>query len=380
MKHIYGNLKRDQNIMDRIFVTRSSMPSMEEYVEEIKELWETHWLTNMGVKHKRLQDELKEYLGVSSVDLLTNGHMALELTMQAMNFHGEVITTPFTFASTTHAIVRNGLTPVFCDINPDDFTMDVRKIESLITDRTCAIVPVHVYGNVCDVKEIERIAHKYGLKVVYDAAHAFGETFEGKGIGSFGDASCFSFHATKVFNTIEGGAVSFEDEEFGLNLYRLKNFGIRGPEIVDGVGANAKMNEFCAAMGLCNLRHVEGEIEKRKRVAERYRSHLEGIEGIQLNAIQEGVKQNYAYFPVVFDEKIFGANRNELFDKLAENGISARKYFYPLTNAYDCYQDRHDVGLTPVALHISKRILTLPMYADLALADVDRICDIVLNG
>ncbi len=352
---------------------------MEEYIEEIKDLWESHWLTNMGVKHKRLQDELIEYLGVSNVELLTNGHMALELTMQAMNLHGEVITTPFTFASTTHAIVRNGLTPVFCDINPDNFTMDVSKIESLITDKTCAIVPVHVYGNVCDVNEIERIAHKYGLKVIYDAAHAFGETYEGRGIGSFGDASCFSFHATKVFNTIEGGAVCFWDEEFGLNLYRLKNFGIRGPEIVDGVGANAKMNEFCAAMGLCNLRHVEGEIEKRKRVAERYRSHLEGIDGIRLNPVQKGVKQNYAYFPVIFDEKVFVANRNEVFDKLAENGIGARKYFYPLTNAYDCYQGKYDVNLTPVALDISKHVLTLPMYAELALEDVDRICDIILN-
>lgn len=365
--------------MGKILVTRSSMPPMEEYIEEIKELWENHWLTNMGVKHKRLQDELKEYLGVPNVELLTNGHMALELTMQAMNLHGEVITTPFTFASTTHAIVRSGLIPVFCDINPNDFTMDVSKIESLITDRTCAIVPVHVYGNICDVEEIERIAYKYRLKVVYDAAHAFGETYKGRGIGSFGDASCFSFHATKVFNTIEGGAVCFEDDEFGLNLYRLKNFGIRGPEVVDGVGANAKMNEFCAAMGLCNLRYVEGEIEKRKRVAERYESHLDGIGGIRLNSVQKGVKRNYAYFPVVFDEKEFGASRNEVFEKLAENGIGARKYFYPLTNTYDCYHGRYDANLTPAAQHISKRILTLPLYADLSLADVDKICDIIFN-
>lgn len=363
--------------MDKILVTRSSMPSMDEYMNEIQELWETHWLTNMGTKHKRLQEELKEYLGVSSVDLLTNGHMALELTLQAMNLHGEVITTPFTFASTTHAIVRNGLTPVFCDIDPDDFTMDISKIESLITDQTCAIAPVHVYGNICNVREIERIAHKYELKVIYDAAHAFGETYEGKGIGSFGDVSCFSFHATKVFNTIEGGAVCFRDVDFGLNLYRLKNFGIRGKEIVDGVGANAKMNEFCAAMGLCNLKHVDEEIEKRRKVTERYRSHLEGIEGIQLNPMQKEVKQNYAYFPVVFDEKVFGASRNEVFDRLAERGIGARKYFYPLTNTYDCYHGRYDVNLTPTALHISKRVLTLPMYADLAMEDVDRICGII---
>ena len=365
--------------MEKILVTRSSMPSMDEYMEEIEELWETHWLTNMGAKHKKLQERLKEYLKVSNVDLLTNGHMALELTMQAMNLHGEVITTPFTFASTTHAIVRNGLTPVFCDINPDDFTIDVSKIEALITDRTCAIVPVHVYGNICDVKEIDRIARKYELKVIYDAAHAFGETYEDAGIGSFGDVSCFSFHATKVFNTIEGGAVCFRNEDFGRNLYRLKNFGIRGPEVVDGVGANAKMNEFCAAMGLCNLRHVEEEIGKRKLVDERYLSHLEGVEGISLNPVQEGVKQNYAYFPVIFDEKRFGASRNEVFEKLAEHGIIARKYFYPLTNTYDCYHGRYDVNHTPVALHISKRVLTLPMYADLSVEDVDRICGIVLG-
>lgn len=365
--------------MDKILVTRSFMPPIDEYMREIEDLWETHWITNMGVKHKKLQEELKEYLGVSNVELLTNGHMALELTMQALNLCGEVITTPFTFASTTHAIVRNELTPVFCDINPNDFTIDVTKIESLITDKTSAIVPVHVYGNICDVREIERIACKHGLKVIYDAAHTFGETYEGQGVGSFGDVSCFSFHATKVYHTIEGGAACFRDENFGLDLYRLKNFGIRGPETVDGVGANAKMNEFCAAMGLCNLRHIEEEIEKRKRIAERYRSHLEGIEGIRLNPIQEGVKQNYAYFPAVFDEKVFGVNRDVVFDRLEENGIGARKYFYPLTNAFDCYQGKYDVNLTPTALYISKSVLTLPIYADLALEDVDRICKIVLE-
>lgn len=365
--------------MGKIQVTRSSMPQMDEYINEIKELWETHWLTNMGIKHNQLKDELKEYLGVEKVDLLTNGHMALELSLQAMNLHGEVITTPFTFASTTHAIVRNGLEPVFCDIDPYDFTMDVNKLESLITDRTCAIMPVHVYGNICNVEEIERIADKYELRVIYDAAHTFGETYKGKGIGSFGDVSCFSFHATKVFNTIEGGAVCFKDDDFGMNLYRLKNFGIRGPETVDGVGANAKMNEFCAAMGICNLRHVEAEIEKRKKVVERYRSHLEGVDGIQLNIIQNNVKYNYAYFPVVFDEKKFGSSRNEVFKKLGVNGIGARKYFYPITNTYDCYHGKYDERLTPVALHISKRILTLPLYADLSMEDVDRICSVILS-
>ena len=365
--------------MTDILVTRSSMPDLTEYMNEIESLWDSHWLTNMGVKHRALQQGLKEYLGVENVELLTNGHMALELTLQAMNLQGEVITTPFTFASTTHAIVRNGLKPVFCDIDPVTYTIDTEKIERLITDRTCAIMPVHVYGNVCNVEEIGRIARKYELKVIYDAAHSFGETYKGKGIGSFGDASCFSFHATKVFNSVEGGAVCFRDGRLGNALYELKNFGIHGPEEVSAVGANAKMNEFCAAMGLCNLRHVEGEIAKRKRAAERYLGHLEGVEGLQLNARQPDVVSNYAYFPVVFEEKVFGASRAEVFDRLAENGIGARKYFYPLTNTFSCFHREYDVNGTPVALHISKRVLTLPLYADLAAEDVDRICEVILS-
>ena len=365
--------------MNDILVTRSSMPSMEEYIEEIRSIWDSHWLTNMGEKHKALQAELQKYMGVPEVELLTNGHMALELSLQAMNLQGEVITTPFTFASTTHAIVRNGLEPVFCDIDPETYTMDVTQIERLITDRTCAILPVHVYGNVCNIEEIERIAHKYGLKVLYDAAHTFGETYKGQGIGNFGDASCFSFHATKVFNTIEGGAVCYRDPDMGRRLYELKNFGIHGPEEVDAVGANAKMNEFCAAMGLCNLRHVDEEIAKRRAVVERYREHLEGVDGLRLNAQQPEVRSNYAYFPVVFDENLFGASRNEVMDALAQNGIGARKYFYPLTNTFECFHGKYDVDATPVALHVAKRVLTLPLYADLALEDVDRICDVILG-
>lgn len=248
--------------MERVNVTRSLLPSLEEYIEEISSMWETHWLTNMGEKHQRLEKQLKEYLDVPDITLMSNGHMALELILQALDLTGEVITTPFTFASTTHAIVRNNLKPVFCDISEDDFTIDVEKIESLITDKTSAILPVHVYGNICQVEEIQRIADKYGLKVIYDAAHTFGETWKGQGIGTFGDASTFSFHATKVFNTIEGGAVCYHDEEIGAKLYKLKNFGIKNEEVVDGIGANAKMNEFQAAMGICNLRHVDEEIEK----------------------------------------------------------------------------------------------------------------------
>ena len=361
-----------------INVTRSSMPRIEEYIEEIRSIWENRWLTNMGPKHSRLQEGLKNYLGVQNVELLTNGHMALELTLQALNLKGEVITTPFTFASTTHAIVRNGLTPVFCDIDPGTYTIDDTKIEELITGRTCAILPVHVYGNICNIERIEQIADKYGLKVVYDAAHAFGETYKGAGIGTFGDASCFSFHATKVFHTIEGGAVCFQDKRLGKLLYELKNFGIQNAEEVSAIGANAKMNEFCAAMGICNLKHIESEIEKRRQVAEHYRKRLETAEGIILNAVQDNVRSNYAYFPIVVEEKIFGAGREKIMEKLKADNIGARKYFYPLTSAFSCFHDQFDVFRTPVALHISKHVLTLPLYADLSLEEADRICNLIL--
>lgn len=366
---------------NKILVTRSSMPDYEEYCEEIKDIWDSHWLTNMGTKHKQLQDELEQMMNVPHVTLYTNGHLALENVLAAMNLPkgGEVITTPFTFASTTHAIVRNGLTPVFCDVNENDYTMDVTKIEALITDKTCAIVPVHVYGNMCNVDEIARIANRHGLKVVYDAAHAFGVKYKGVSSACFGDASMFSFHATKVFNTIEGGAVCFHDDALVQSLNDMKNFGIHGPESVAFVGGNAKMNEFQAAMGICNLRHLDREIAKRKAVVGRYRSNLGGVDGIKLVREQKDVESNYAYFPVFFDEKIFGSTRNEVLDALAENGIGARKYFYPLTNTFECFHGKYDANETPVALHISKRVLTLPLYADLSTEDVDRICKTILD-
>ena len=346
-----------------------------------QELWDSHWLTNMGPKHCKLQIQLEEYLGVRHVTLYTNGHLALENVIAAMNLPagGEVITTPFTFASTTHAIVRNGLIPVFCDINDTDYTLDVSKIEALITPKTCAIVPVHVYGNICDVEGIKHIADKHGLKVIYDAAHAFGVSYKGVGIGNFGDASMFSFHATKVFNTIEGGAVAFSDDALGGVLYDMKNFGIRGPERVVFVGGNAKMNEFQAAMGICNLRHVDEEIQKRGRVTQWYRNRLTDVKGIRLAAQQNGVKPNYAYFPVVFDE--YKYSRDQVFDMLLKNGILARKYFFPLSNGYECYKDLRTAGeeKTPVAKHIANQVLTLPLYADLEEAVVNRICDIILE-
>lgn len=367
--------------MAQINVTRSSMPAFEEYCEEIRELWDSRWLTNMGVKHQLLQSELEKYLGVPHVTLFTNGHIALETVIEAMEFPAgsEVITTPFTFASTTHTIARNGLVPVFCDVNPVDYTMDATKIEALITEKTVAIVPVHVYGNMCDDDAIMAIAKKHGLKVIYDAAHAFGASYKGRSAGALGDASMFSFHATKVFNTIEGGAVSFSDDALVEKLNDYKNFGQHTPEEVLYAAGNGKMSEFQAAMGLCNLRHLDEEIAKRGSAVARYRQRLEGVPGIKLSPVQEDVVSNYAYFPVVFDG--YKYTRDEMFEKLKAENIVARKYFYPLTNGFACYASLSTAGedKTPVAKHIAQRVLTLPLYADLAEKDVDRICDIILN-
>lgn len=365
----------------RINVTRSSMPAFEEYCEEIRELWDSHWLTNMGVKHKQLQASLESYLSVPHVTLYTNGHLALENVIAAMEFPagGEVITTPFTFVSTTHAIVRNGLVPVFCDINDSDYTLDVTKLEALITDKTVAILPVHVYGHVCDVEAIEAIARRYDLKVIYDAAHAFGVVHKGVNVANFGDASMFSFHATKVFNTVEGGALCYKEESLVQVLNDIKNFGFRGTESVAYIGGNAKMSEFQAAMGLCNLRHIDAEIEKRQAVVSHYRRRLGDVSGIRLSKEPPETRSNYAYFPVVFDG--YKYTRDEIFEKLREQDIVARKYFYPLTNALECYAGHPSAGAekTPVAKYIADRVLTLPLYADLASEDIDRICDIILT-
>ncbi len=363
-----------------INVTKSSMPEFDEYLDEIKELWNSHWLTNMGIKHKQFQAELEKKLNINHVTLYTNGHLALEAAWELLDLPrgGEVITTPFTFASTTHAIVRSGLIPVFCDVDPNTYCMDSSKMEELITDKTVAICPVHVYGNMCDVETIDKIAKKHNLKVVYDAAHAFGVTYKGKSSACFGDISMFSFHATKVFNTIEGGALCYNDNSYVKKLDALKNFGIQSQDDVDYVGGNAKMNEFQAAMGICNLRHLDTEITKRKKVVEQYRKRLSNIKGIKLVEPQKDVVSNYAYFPVVFDGF---KDRNRIFEELKANDIIARKYFYPLTNSFKCYKDLKtaDVNKTPVAKYVSERVLCLPLYADLALEDVDRICDIILK-
>ena len=364
---------------DKINVTRSSLPDYEEYCREIRSIWDNHWLTGMAEKHQTLEKQLTDYLGTENIALLSNGHLALETIIQAMELKGEIITTPFTFASTTHAIVRCGCTPVFCDINDEDYTMDAGKIEALITDRTCAILPVHVYGNLCDTEAIEAVAKKHGLKVIYDAAHAFGVKKNGVSAANFGDAAMFSFQATKVFHTIEGGALCFRDPALKQKINDIKNFGIRGPEDVPGIGGNAKLNEFCAAMGICNLRHLDEWIRQRKALTERYDEHLGGIDGIRLRKKQPGVEHNYIYYPVVFDG--YKYSRDEIFEKLAAENIIPRKYFYPITNDFECYRGvpGFETERTPVAKYIGDRVLTLPLFADMDMQTVDRICGIILD-
>ena len=356
---------------DKILVTRSSMPPFEEYCNEIKEIWNNRWLTNSGVKHQQLEKELCAFLGVSNLALCVNGHHALECIIETLGLTGEVITTPFTFVSTTNAIVRKGLKPVFCDIKPDDFTIDPEKIEALITEKTSAIMPVHVYGNLCDDDAIEKIAAKHGLKVIYDAAHAFGVFKNGKSSARLGDASMFSFHATKVFHSIEGGAAVFRDDKYYSLLNQWKNFGING-EALELFGGNAKMNEFAAAMGLCNLRHIEEAIASRKEAVTRYRERLENVRGITLSAVQKDVQSNYAYFPAVFDPEVFGFSRNEVMEALAEKGIGARKYFYPLTSSVSGFGCDNAAKETPVALRVSENVLCLPLYEGLGTENVDR--------
>lgn len=365
---------------EKILVTQSSMPPYEEYIEAIKPLWDTHWLTNMGKYHKELEEKLREYLDVPELSLMVNGHMSLEMAIQAFNFPegSEVITTPFTFISTTHAIVRNRLKPVFCDVKLSDGTIDETKIEDLITEKTVAIVPVHVYGNVCNIEEIQKIADKYNLKVIYDAAHAFGVKYKRKGIGSYGDASIFSFHATKVFNTIEGGAVAFSDHKIYEKLYNLKNFGIRGEELVVEVGANAKMNEFAAIMGLCNLKYIDHALEERKIRYDYYKEKLSQVKGIHFFEDNPDANRNYAYFPILIGED-YGRNRDGLYDYLKENNIYSRKYFYPLTSDQACFKNKYKNVELENARKLAEHILVIPFYEKMELNQVNKIVDKIVN-
>ena len=363
----------------RITVTKSSIPSFEEYVDEIKDIWNSRWLTNMGPKHMKLESELCSFLNVPHVSLFSNGHLALEAAIAYFEFPqgSEIITTPYSFVSTANAIIRNGLVPIFCDINENDFTMDPKKIEPLITKKTVAILPVHVYGNVCDVDAIQELANKYGLKVIYDAAHAFGVSKNGIGCANFGDVTMFSFHATKVFNTIEGGCLCFKNEQMYQKFKDMKNFGIRDEESCLFFGGNAKMNEFQAAMGICNLRYVKEWINQRKERFDRYCERLGRTKGIIIPHISNPSEYNYSYFPVLFTN--FRISRDEVKKLLLSHDIGSRKYFYPIISEYDCYTKCNYYQNTPVAKRISEQVLTLPLYPDLSLEDVDLICDLILG-
>lgn len=362
-----------------IAVTRSSMPSFEEYCNEIKILWENRWLSNRGAIHKEFERLLQERLGTPNVFCYANGHVALEVGIDAFMFPkgSEVITTPYTHCSTTHSIARNGLIPVFCDVNDEDYTIDVNQIEKYITPKTVAIMATHVYGVLCDVEAIEAIAKKHNLKVIYDAAHAFGVTKDGKDVSSWGDMSMFSCHATKVFHTIEGGITVFKDGELQGRLNTLVNFGFNGPEDVVHISTNARMNEFEAAMGICNLRHFEEEVEKRKKAYETYRECLDGVKGISFIPDQPGVTKNYAYMPVFFDG--YKYTRDEIQSKLAAENILARKYFFPIIPELSCYKEAYKNCDYPVSKHASDIVLALPMFADLKKEEVKEICRIILE-
>lgn len=362
-----------------IYVTEPSLPPLEEFVPYLKKIWENKWLTNNGEFHKEFEIRLAEYLGVKYVSLFTNGMIALQVGMQALRVTGEVITTPFTFVATTHAIHWNNCQPVFCDIEPETFTMDPDKVEALITPRTTAIMPVHVYGNPCHDKELRRIADTYGLKLFYDAAHVFGVKKDGVSICNWGDLSMLSFHATKVFNTFEGGALVTNDEKMKSRIDFLKNFGFADEVTVVAPGSNGKMDEFRAAYGLLQLKRIDGEIAKRKRVAERYWQALKDIPGIQMLYDQSGTQHNYAYFPIRVNAKKYGMTRDELYNRLKAHNIMSRRYFYPLCSDFPTYRGLSSATAEnlPVATRVAQEILCLPMFAELTEEIQQKISELI---
>ena len=350
-----------------IFVTEPLLPSLDDFIPYLRKIWENKWLTNNGEFHKQLESALAEYLGVKYVSLFTNGMTALQVGLQALRVTGEVITTPFTFVATTHAIHWNNCKPVFCDIEPDTYTLDPDKVEALITPQTTALMPVHVYGNPCRHEELKRIADIYGLKLFYDAAHVFGVRKDGVSICNWGDLSMLSFHATKVYNTFEGGALVCNDETMKKRIDYLKNFGFAGETTVIGTGINGKMDEFRAAYGLLQLKGVDAAIAKRQKIAYRYRRELADVPGLRMLQDIPGVTHNYAYFPVIVNAKKYGMTRDELYDKLKAQNIYSRKYFYPLCSEFPAYRGLPSANAEnlPVATRVAQEILCLPMFADL---------------
>jgi len=352
----------------KIFVTQPLLPSLQSLEKYLQEIWKTKKVTNAGEKHNLLELKLKEHLGVPNVSLFNNGTMALLTALKALDLPlgSEVITTPFTFAATPHCISWNGLHPVFCDIEPDTMCIDPDKIEKLITEKTSAILGVHVYGFPCQVEKIQKIADKYNLKVIYDGAHVFSTRINGIDIGNFGDITMFSFHATKLFTTLEGGCLTYQDEALVHKIYNLRNFGIRGEEIVEEVGINGKMNEVQAAIGLLNLDLYKEEQNKRKFLKEYYDSKLSSIEGIRILQMPENTTNSYQYYPIVIEEN-YPLTRNELYNKLREHNIYARKYFYPICSDFEPYKELPSSSPEnlPVANEYKNRVLCLPFYGDL---------------
>lgn len=362
-----------------ITVTSPLLPDLDELNVYLKDIWSRKWITNNGKYHKELEAALCEYLKVSYISLFTNGTLPLITALQALRISGEVITTPYSFVATTHSLWWNGIKPVFVDIDPSTGNMDPDRIEAAITPKTTAIMPVHVYGKPCDTRRIQEIADKYGLKVIYDAAHAFGVEVDGRGILNEGDMSTLSFHATKVYNTIEGGALVVHDEKTKQRIDYLKNFGFAGETTVVAPGINGKMDEVRAAVGLINLRHVDAAIEARHRVATAYREGLRDIPGITYFEDMPGVRHNYSYFPIFVDAEHYGMTRDGLYDKLKSRNIYGRRYFYPLISDFSTYRGLESATREnlPVAHRIAEQVICLPMHHDLSGEDVERIIDVV---
>lgn len=366
---------------DKIFVTRPSLPNLDEFHESLKEIWESRWLTNNGKFHIELEKRLCSFLSAENCSLLCNGTLALLLALKALDITGEVITTPFTFVATTHSLAWNNITPVFCDIDSRTLNIDPDKIEGLISPKTKAIMPVHVYGTPCDIQKIQEIADRHCLKVIYDAAHAFGVKVNGEPLVNFGDASILSFHSTKIFNTLEGGAIMTKDAELKKRIDFLRNFGIADEVTVIGTGINAKMNELQAAFGLLQFRTFDEYRSRRRQITNRYRSNLSSTPGIQLFPDLPNVEHNYSYFPILVDTKHYGISRDKLYDALKLNEIYTRRYFYPLISHFPPYHDLPTAqpAHLPIAESIAERILCLPLYSDLSAAEVDYISEKIID-